>query len=288
MRLAAGVWGKGHWTVRGRAACPQLSASVSSAAGWGCCHHLASTTHSWPKHVHARELAAGVGGQTASPRPRGRRPLAGGQRPRPGVRPGPTHVEAGLVHQQLGVHQVHVSRAGGVFQQADDDRGAQAVAGVLQGCAWDRKKPPEGRCLPSSTGTAGDPWLLAFGVTTPSWPGSDASLRGAESQPGEGVVGSKPGRLGPSKGRLSKTQPDSPAPHPCPGRPACLACCKGTPEKLLPPPPGIRALASLGERKRRGQLRQLQPRPLLCPSGAWAPGSVAMPWLGPRPTVSPR
>lgn len=44
-----------------------------------------------------------------------------------------THIEAGLLHQQLGVHQVHVRLIGSVFEEADDDCGAQAVPSILQG-----------------------------------------------------------------------------------------------------------------------------------------------------------
>ena len=46
------------------------------------------------------------------------------------------HIEAGLVHQQLGVHQVHLHLMGTILQEADDDGGGQAVPRVLQGQSW--------------------------------------------------------------------------------------------------------------------------------------------------------
>lgn len=194
MRPAAGVrnearnrawWRKGHGAVRGPAACLPASgqmqpASVSPAAEGRCRRRLAPATRRCPKHVLAREhTRGGAWRQTAAPRPRRRRPLAGGQRPRPAARPGPTHVEAGLLHQQPGVHQVHVRRAGSVFQQADDDRRAQAVPGILQGCAWGQREATGRSLFTQQHGKGGRPLAPSFGPRVPHGPaGSDPLLPG--------------------------------------------------------------------------------------------------------------
>lgn len=94
-----------------------------------------AATASRPRHTYAQSTCTRVSLPGAAP----------AADSIPGVRgrtcaQGPTHVEAGLLHQQLGVHQVHIRRAGRVFQQAHDDRRAQAVPGILQGCAWGTKE----------------------------------------------------------------------------------------------------------------------------------------------------
>lgn len=46
-----------------------------------------------------------------------------------------TYIEAGLLYQQLGVHQVHISLLGSFFQKANNDSRTQTVPRILQGCS---------------------------------------------------------------------------------------------------------------------------------------------------------